>query len=150
MLKSSLLITVTKLVEVFANRGVYLIFAHFSHFVGHTRTIKCFNRTSRITHQGEHHTGGLFLFFVTRTMLRNFWKAMVQLEEDAVVLWLAALRNSPVFNNATDTGLLRLFPMAINLLSTNLDLLGSLTDILESYFLLAAGPLLSVSGYSNA
>jgi hypothetical protein len=70
---------------------------------------------------------------------------MINLDEDGLVLWLAAVRNAP--SGGTRSGspsLLTLYPRALYLLATNLDLLGKITGILESYFILDAPALLQV------
>ncbi len=71
---------------------------------------------------------------------------IVQLDADGLNLWLAALRNTTAIV-AVDgfTSLRDLFPQALQLLATNLDLLGSITGIMESYFLLDAIHILQVS-----
>ncbi|PPQ99043.1 hypothetical protein CVT24_003603 [Panaeolus cyanescens] len=109
LLKASLLVTVTKLVEA--------------------------------TQEQSNALTALVESLIKGSMVEE---AKIQLEEDALVLWLAALRNSPTFTESTNTGLLGLFPLAVDMLSTNLDLLGSLTSIVESYFLLAASHLLTL------
>ncbi|KAI0068814.1 ARM repeat-containing protein [Artomyces pyxidatus] len=68
----------------------------------------------------------------------------VQLDDDALKLWIAALRNASTLDSvAGGPGLLDLFPLAIKLLSENLDLLGKLTTILEGYFLLNSTAVLA-------
>ncbi|KAJ2920088.1 hypothetical protein MD484_g369, partial [Candolleomyces efflorescens] len=68
---------------------------------------------------------------------------MTNLDEDGLVLWLAAIRNAPAGGNRTGSpSLLSLYPRALYLLATNLDLLGKITGILESYFFLDAPALL--------
>ena len=70
---------------------------------------------------------------------------MINLDEDGLVLWLAAVRNAPPGGNRTGPpSLLTLYPRALYLLATNLDLLGKITGILESYFFLDAPALLQV------
>ncbi|KAI0053014.1 ARM repeat-containing protein [Auriscalpium vulgare] len=67
----------------------------------------------------------------------------VQLDSDAIKLWTVALRNASTLEGvAGGPGLIDLFPLAISLLSQNLDLLGRITDVVESYFLLGANLLL--------
>jgi hypothetical protein len=62
----------------------------------------------------------------------------VNLDEDGVNLWLAALRNSTTLQSTSTLNLLQLFPLAIGLLARNLDLLGKITFIVESYFFVDA------------
>ncbi|TFY83956.1 hypothetical protein EWM64_g62 [Hericium alpestre] len=64
--------------------------------------------------------------------------ASTHLDEDALGLWSAALRNTPVMARTDGASLIDLFPIAITLLSENLDLLGKVIGIIESYFLLDA------------
>ena len=67
------------------------------------------------------------------------------LDADGLNLWLAALRNSvTIVPDDGSPGLRVLFPQALQLLATNLDLLGSVTGIVESYFLLDAFYVLQV------
>lgn len=69
----------------------------------------------------------------------------MHLDEDAIILWKAALHNAVSIEGANGVpGLIDLFPLAISLLSENLDLLGSVIMILESYYLLDASRVLQV------
>ncbi|ETW83875.1 hypothetical protein HETIRDRAFT_443980 [Heterobasidion irregulare TC 32-1] len=62
------------------------------------------------------------------------------LDEDALSLWSTALRNTNTIEGINGgPGLIDLVPLAISLLAGNLDLLGKITTILESYYLLGAG-----------
>ena len=62
-----------------------------------------------------------------------------------MTLWLSALRNAVTMVSVNgDPALQDIFPQALVLLSTNLDLLGSITRIIESYFLLDASHILKV------
>ena len=62
-----------------------------------------------------------------------------------MTLWLSALRNAVTITSVNgDPALQDIFPLALALLSTNLDLLGSITRIIESYFLLDASYILKV------
>jgi hypothetical protein len=71
---------------------------------------------------------------------------MINLDEDGLNLWLAALQNTLTLSSINGgPALLDLFPHALSLLSTNLDLLGKITNIMESYFLLDAVTLLQVN-----
>jgi hypothetical protein len=71
-------------------------------------------------------------------------KVAVNLDEDGVNLWLAALRNSTTLQSTSTLNLLQLFPLAIGLLARNLDLLGKITFIVESYFFVDAFLVLQV------
>ena len=70
---------------------------------------------------------------------------IVHLDADGLTLWLNALRNTVTIASVNgDSALQDIFPQALALLSTNLDLLGSITRIIESYFLLDASHILRV------
>jgi hypothetical protein len=70
---------------------------------------------------------------------------IVHLDADGLTLWLSALRNAVTIANVNgDSALQDIFPQALALLSTNLDLLGSITRIIESYFLLDVSHILKV------
>ncbi|KAG8825707.1 hypothetical protein FRC19_010697 [Serendipita sp. 401] len=60
----------------------------------------------------------------------------VQMEEDAVNLWLISLRNALPSRDPSIPDLFQLLPNAVGLLYSNLDLLGSICQIVESYLLL--------------
>ncbi|PPR07214.1 hypothetical protein CVT26_012647 [Gymnopilus dilepis] len=71
---------------------------------------------------------------------------IIQLDGDGLNLWLGALRNTVTVASSDGRPCLRdLFPQAMALLATNLDLLGSITRIMESYFLLDAAHILETS-----
>ncbi|KAA1466319.1 ARM repeat-containing protein [Dentipellis sp. KUC8613] len=65
-------------------------------------------------------------------------RARVHIDEDALNLWSIALRNATSLNSLNGVSLADLFPLAISLLSENLDLLGNIMGIVESYFLMDA------------
>ncbi|KAI1796323.1 ARM repeat-containing protein [Ganoderma leucocontextum] len=69
--------------------------------------------------------------------------AQIQLETDAFALWLSALRNTNTLDGAP--GLVELVPLIIQQLSGNLEMLGTIVHILESYFLLDASRILQVA-----
>jgi len=72
---------------------------------------------------------------------------MINLDEDGLILWLSAVQNAPSLSPPhapAQPSLRDLFPRALELLTTNLDLLGSITGIIESYFFLDAPLLLQV------
>lgn len=71
----------------------------------------------------------------------------VNLDEDALNLWLAALRNAPGLQHTAVPNLLQLFPLAISLLAENLDLLGKIILIIESYLFAGAPLVLQVSSW---
>jgi hypothetical protein len=68
---------------------------------------------------------------------------MQNLDEDALTLWLTALLCAVPMPD-TPPPLFELFPIAISLLHDNLDLLGKITSIVESYYLLGANIVLQV------
>lgn len=69
--------------------------------------------------------------------------AATNLDEDGLVVWLAVLRNATSLTNPNSQCCVRdLFPRALSLLATNLDLLGRITGIMEAYFFLDAQTLL--------
>ncbi|KAJ7283929.1 armadillo-type protein [Mycena rebaudengoi] len=57
------------------------------------------------------------------------------LDEDTLVLWLAAMRNTTRIQSPNGPGLIDIFPLAISTLG-NLDLLGKAINILDSYVFL--------------
>lgn len=71
-------------------------------------------------------------------------KVAINLDEDGINLWLAALRNSTTIQNISTSNLLQLFPLAMGLLASNLDLLGKITFIVESYLFVDALLVLQV------
>ncbi|KAI5123421.1 hypothetical protein M0805_006126 [Coniferiporia weirii] len=67
----------------------------------------------------------------------------IELDQDGLTLWIAALRNSVSLDDVNGTkSLLALFPTAIAFLSENLDLLGSTMTVIQSYFVLDAARVL--------
>ncbi|KAF8914040.1 armadillo-type protein [Gymnopilus junonius] len=71
---------------------------------------------------------------------------IIQLDGDGLNLWISFLRNTITVASADGRPCLRdIFPQAIALLAANLDLLGSITRILESYFLLDADHILKTN-----
>lgn len=71
---------------------------------------------------------------------------MKHLDDYVLTLWSAALRNTTTvqrFNSAAC--LLDLAPIAVNLLATNLDLLGKIISIVDSYLILDSVSLIQVS-----
>lgn len=68
---------------------------------------------------------------------------MINLDEDGLILWLSVLRNATSLTNPSSQHCVRdIFPRALYLLATNLDLLGKITGIMESYLFLDAPALL--------
>lgn len=71
-------------------------------------------------------------------------KVAINLDDDGIKLWLAALRNSTTFQTTSTPNLLQLIPHAMALLASNLDLLGKITFIVESYLFVDASLVLQV------
>ena len=69
----------------------------------------------------------------------------MNLDGDGIILWKEAMRNS-LSATAADGGrpLIDLFPVCLNQLESNLDLLGSLLNVVDSYFLLEGPRILEV------
>ncbi|KAF8639750.1 hypothetical protein AX17_001012 [Amanita inopinata Kibby_2008] len=73
--------------------------------------------------------------------------AISHLDEDGLNLWLNALRNTVTISSVDGApALIGLFPQAMELLATNLDLLGRITSIIESYIVLDAVSILQLHG----
>jgi hypothetical protein len=67
------------------------------------------------------------------------------MEEDAITLWLMTLRNSLPNDNPANPDMFQLLPTAVQQLATNLDLLGQICQVMESYVLLDSNRVLQVS-----
>ncbi|KAG1752648.1 ARM repeat-containing protein [Suillus paluster] len=72
----------------------------------------------------------------------------INLDEDALNLWLAAVRNSSSLSCAGGPGLIDLVPLAVSLLSNNLDLLGKIVSIVESCLFADAPAVLQSFSFS--
>lgn len=73
-------------------------------------------------------------------------QALAQLDVDALDLWQAALRNTDTLDCPDgSSSLFELLPLALNLAANNLDLLGRILCIVESYIILDAKRVLQVS-----
>ncbi|KAI0677486.1 ARM repeat-containing protein [Trametes maxima] len=71
--------------------------------------------------------------------------AQMHLDEDAFALWQSALRNTTTLEGQNGApGLIELVPDLIRQLSSNLDVLGTIVNITESYFLLDAPRILQL------
>ncbi|KAI9000953.1 ARM repeat-containing protein [Trametes punicea] len=71
--------------------------------------------------------------------------AQMHLDEDAFILWQSALRNTTTIDGTNGTlGLIDLVPLIIQQLSSNLEVLGTIVHIIESYFLLDAPRILQL------
>ncbi|KAL7282456.1 hypothetical protein ACG7TL_003927 [Trametes sanguinea] len=71
--------------------------------------------------------------------------AQMHLDEDAFLLWQSALRNTTTIDGLNGApGLIDLVPLIIQQLSSNLEVLGTIVHIIESYFLLNAPRILQL------
>ena len=72
-------------------------------------------------------------------------QAIMNLDADGILLWEATMRNTTTVDAVNGAPPLSgLFPILIQLLSENLDLLGSITSLLRSYYILDAPKVLQV------
>jgi hypothetical protein len=72
-------------------------------------------------------------------------QCITHLDEDALLLWQTAVRNTVTIESVNGApALIDLFPLLMSLLTVNLDLLGKIIGIMESYFLLGAQVILQV------
>lgn len=67
------------------------------------------------------------------------------MDQDGIELWLITLRNSVPNHDPNVPDLFQLLPEAVRLLNENLDLLGHICQIMESYMLLDCPRILQVS-----
>ncbi|KIY74164.1 ARM repeat-containing protein [Cylindrobasidium torrendii FP15055 ss-10] len=77
-------------------------------------------------------------------MIRNALQKKMELDEDGLALWKAALQNCP--DNESVQIYLDLVPEALAMLEDNLDVLCQVNDIVEAYILLAGTQILQVCG----
>ncbi|KAI0693596.1 ARM repeat-containing protein [Cytidiella melzeri] len=69
--------------------------------------------------------------------------AQAQLDEDALIMWQAALSNTNALDDASSgVTLFELVPLGISLLADNFDLLGKIVGVIDSYILLDAPRML--------
>lgn len=69
----------------------------------------------------------------------------MHLDEDAFALWQAALRSTTTIEGVNGApGLIDLVPLIVQQLSSNLDVLGTIVHIVESYILLDGPRILQV------
>ncbi|KAG6854857.1 hypothetical protein C0991_012047 [Blastosporella zonata] len=84
--------------------------------------------------------GGIVVPLVRESLLPV---AIINLDDDGLTLWLTALRNTMTLTSVNGApALFDLFPQAIELLSSNFDLLGTIINIVESYLILDASAIL--------
>ncbi|THH11497.1 hypothetical protein EW145_g638 [Phellinidium pouzarii] len=90
--------------------------------------------------ESSRHSSALLNVLIVPLLRESFSDgSRIQLDEDGLVLWKAALRNAVTLDSKDGLpSLLELFPIAIDFLSENLDLLGSITTVIQSYFVLDA------------
>ncbi|KAK7470477.1 hypothetical protein VKT23_001903 [Stygiomarasmius scandens] len=76
-------------------------------------------------------------------LVEESMKVGTQLDNDGIILWKEAMRNTLSVQSVSGSPALEnLLPLAVEQLGQNLDLLGSLLDIMESYFLLDGARIL--------
>lgn len=73
----------------------------------------------------------------------------MQLDGDAIELWLCALRNTPTGGGSASADIFDLLPIAIHQLGENFDLLGKVLHVVESYMLLDINRVLQVIRLSS-
>ncbi|GBE79528.1 ARM repeat-containing protein [Sparassis crispa] len=102
-------------------------------------------KASLLVTSAKEHSQSLHVLVVALVRESFMPGAAVQLDEDAFVLWQSALRNATTIESVSGgPGLIDLFPLVVSLLSQNLDLLGSIGSIIESYYLLNAPRVLQL------
>ena len=73
-------------------------------------------------------------------------QVITHLDEHGLLLWQSALRNTVTIEGVNGLpGLVELFPPLLNLFAVNLDLLGRIIGLIESYLILGASLILQVS-----
>ncbi|KAL0949404.1 hypothetical protein HGRIS_009466 [Hohenbuehelia grisea] len=73
--------------------------------------------------------------------------AISHLDEDALILWLESLRHTTTIRSVSGSpALIDLFPMAMNMLGSNMDLLGQTLDIVLSYLFVDGAGILQMCG----
>lgn len=84
------------------------------------------------------------------TLLMCTRQAQAQLDEDALIMWQAALSNSTTLDDS-NSGVtpFELVPLILTLIANNFDILGKTVRIVESYLLLDAPRFLQVSNYQS-
>ncbi|EIM88549.1 ARM repeat-containing protein [Stereum hirsutum FP-91666 SS1] len=61
---------------------------------------------------------------------------LAHLDEDVFKLWTTALRNTNTVGTVGSGGLIDLFPLLVSRIPLSVDIMGRITDLLESYYLL--------------
>lgn len=73
------------------------------------------------------------------------WQVITRLDEHGLFLWQSALRNTVTIEGVNGLpGLVELFPPLLQLFTVNLDLLGRIIGLIESYLILGAPLILQV------
>jgi hypothetical protein len=76
----------------------------------------------------------------------RFQETRLHLEEDAMVLMQAALSNTVTIQSVNGApALLELFPIIVPYLAGDIHILGRITNLIESYFVVDASSVLHVS-----
>ena len=73
----------------------------------------------------------------------------VQVDVDAIDLWLCAIRNTPSGGGSASADVFDLLPIAVHQLGENFDLLGKVLHLIESYMLLDIDRVLQVMRLSS-
>ncbi|KAG5648935.1 hypothetical protein DXG03_000284 [Asterophora parasitica] len=88
--------------------------------------------------------GGIVVPLVRESMSAG---AITNLDDDGLTLWLTALHNTLTVNSVNGApALSELFPLALELLSNNFDLLGKIISTIEAYCLVDAPGVLQAFG----
>ena len=120
-----------------------------AHFLGYKRAFSCNFANRDLSCAREFCPEGSkfseLIHLISHT--RYVHQAKVQLDQDGLDLWQAALRNAITLESTGRgiQGYIDLLPEAIHLVAENLDLLGAALSIVESYVILDAHRVLSVS-----
>jgi hypothetical protein len=79
------------------------------------------------------------------------FQVKLQLDEEGLQLWKASLHNATTVEPAAPgvPGLIDLVPTAISMLADNLDILGSLLSITESYILISGDKVFQVCAFAS-
>ncbi|KAI0660923.1 ARM repeat-containing protein [Cubamyces menziesii] len=100
---------------------------------------------TKLVEAAKEHANSLSTLIVP--LLRDCFNspAQMHLDQDAFILWQGALRNTTTIDGVNGApGLIDLVPLLIQQLSSNLEVLGTIVHIVESYFLLDAPRILQL------
>ena len=141
--KSSLLVTVTKLIEVSISPTIY--YRPLLNSIVSQGAIYIIGRDRSSPGSREFVSWCMGPRAVYVTFLKSTQQAIINLDDDGLTLWSVALRNTLTLNSVNGApALFDLIPQAVDLLSTNFDLLGKIINIIESYLVLDAPMVLQV------